>query len=130
MALENNLAQYNCKINNISLNNLCVQVIDYYITKHKKELQSLYLTLNKNVIVVDCANDSFEILLDIKNNKENIFKAVIHFKEYLPCYQVSIMNITKDDINMKYSVSPIITTSSWDSIYKFIDYFVSLVKYI
>lgn len=130
MALENNLAQYNCKINNISLNNLCVQVIDYYTTKHKKELQSLYLTLNKNVIVVDCANDSFEILLDIKNNKENIFKAIIHFKEYLPCYQISIMNITKDDINMKYSVSPIITTSSWDSIYKFIDYFVSLVKYI
>ncbi len=130
MALENNLAQYNCKINNISLNNLCVQVIDYYITKHKNELHSLYLTLNKNVTVVDCANDSFEILLDIKNNKENIFKAIIHFKEYLPCYQVSIMNITKDDINMKYSVSPIITTSSWDSIYKFIDYFVSLVKYI
>lgn len=130
MALENNLAQYNCKINNVSLNNLCVQVIDYYITKHKNELHSLYLTLNKNVIVVDCANDSFEILLDIKNNKENIFKAIIHFKEYLPCYQVSIMNITKDDINMKYSVSPIITTSSWDSIYKFIDYFVSLVKYI
>lgn len=130
MALENNLAQYNCKINNVSLNNLCVQVIDYYITKHKNELHSLYLTLNKNVTVVDCANDSFEILLDIKNNKENIFKAIIHFKEYLPCYQVSIMNITKDDINMKYSVSPIITTSSWDSIYKFIDYFVSLVKYI
>lgn len=130
MALENNLAQYNCKINNISLNNLCVQVIDYYITKHKNELHSLYLTLNKNVTVVDCANDSFEILLDIKNNKENIFKAIIHFKEYLPCYQVSIMNITKDDINMKYSVSPIITTCSWDSIYKFIDYFVSLVKYI
>ena len=61
MALENNLAQYNCKINSINLNNLCVQVIDYYITKHKKEIQSLQLNLNKNIIVVERANDSFEI---------------------------------------------------------------------
>lgn len=130
MGLENNLAQYNCNIDNNSLKNLCTQVINYYITKHKKELQSLYLTLNTDVMVVDCANNSFEILLGIKNNKENIFKAIIHFKEYLPCYQISIINITKDDINMKYSVSPIITTSSWDSLYRFIDYFVNLVKYI
>lgn len=130
MGLENNLAQYNCNIDNNNLKNLCIQVINYYITKHKKELQSLYLTLNTDVTVVDCANESFEILFNIKNNKENVFKAIIHFKEYIPCYQVSIMNVTKDDINMKYSVSPIITTSSWDSIYKSIDYFVSLAKYM
>lgn len=128
--MNDNLDDYKCEFNIDNLTNLVSHIISYFELEHNDELTHWYLKLNKEISIIEFEDNNFEIMFKATNNKNDIFKVSIIFRGVVPCYQVTILNITKNDLNMKYKISPFITTNAYDCIYEFLNYFINLIKYI
>lgn len=127
--MNDNLDDYKCELNVTNLTQLISHVISYFILEHKSELNHYYLSSNIDTQIIECEDNNFEIMFTLQNNSNDVFKTTVLLRGYVPCYQVTILNVTKNNLNIKYRVSPFITTNVYDCIYEFLIYLIDLIKY-